>query len=752
MSRVHLRRADQPRLLRLFLAAVEFLASLRLAVLLLTWLILVLAVATFIETSYGAEAARFAVYRAWWFSWLGGLLAVNVLFAALVRLPWRRHQTGFVMTHAGIIILLVGSLWTARQGIDAQLSIYEGGIGHIGFQDTLHFEIDIASGQQRGNQEGTPATGGEDPPQSPRQEDRVVRFTIPFRSGPFNWCDYSRRVGDLFWAPPGRLPVLPWRLARRDRGVVFSEGPFRLEVLDYYADSRRIRGGYLAGYLRAVVPGGEASWPAAWQPIELELHTGRGDDAQGTAIGSRVTLGDGTRVTLLAAATQAELDGFLLGTPVEPLDEQGQIVLVHNRVRYVLRVSELQAQRGEIPLGKSGLRVTQIETDPRLQAVQLRLKDRDGVEDDLILFADLPEFNRQACRLGVAGSYWVDFPRLLSQAEKALQLHPRATAGATRLRIDLSQGPDNRLYYRVWRSPQLLASGKVPLAGRSCVLLAEGGLDLRLMVNTFAPWDPKNPDGEAIVPIPFRKGRRIKEPRVRVRLSAGEKSRETWLAVIPRGAQDPASPEELATIEAGSEQMRVTLKYDAVDVGFRLKLREFQRKLDPGTNQPSFYASLVDMYVPERLVKTPIAERRELPPDTPETVIDPQDGERLRMVHPRILITLNHPANIVDPLTGRSYRLYQESFSGPFRPGDPVYERVVAGGQTRPVLYASTLSVNYDPGRGLKYMGSLLIVGGVVVIYLMRAYIFRPRAGRSRPEAGQRNPELASLSQANEEA
>ena len=750
MSRVRLHRPDHPRLLRLLLSGVEFLASLRLAVVLLTFLILVLAVATFIETTYGAEAARFAVYRAWWFTWLGGLLAVNVLCAALVRFPWRKHQTGFVMTHAGIIILLVGSLWSARQGIDAQLSIYEDGIGHIAFQDTLHFEIDIASGQQRTTREATAGVEGDDRGQSPRQENRVVRFAIPFRSGPFNWCDYSQRLEDLLWAPPGRLPILPWQLARRDQGVVFSHERFRLEVLDYYADSRRIRGGYLAGYVRSVTPGQDASWLAAWQPIELELQTGRRDDREGTAIGSRVTLGDGTRVVLLAAATQAELDGFLLGTPVEPLDEQGQVVLIHNRVRYVLPVSELQAHQGEMPLGRSDLRITQIETDPRLQAVQLRLKDRNGVEDDLILFADLPEFNRQARRLGVAGSYWVDFPRLLSQADRALQLHPRATAGATRLRLDLCQGPDNRLYYRLWRSPELLKLGEVPLTGQGCILLAERGCDVRLMVNSFAPWDPKNPDAETVVPLPFRKGKRMTEPRVRVRLSAGDQSRETWLAVIPRGARDPVSPEELASIEAGSEQMRVTVQYDAVEVGFRLKLREFQRKLDPGTNQPSFYASLVDLYVPERLVKTSITEGPDVPPDAQETVIDPRYGERLRLVHPKILITLNHPANIVDPVTGRSYRLYQESFSGPFRPGDPVYEQVVAGKQGRPVLYASTLSVNYDPGRGLKYTGSLLIVGGVVVIYLMRAYIFRPRARKPEHATGQSNPELASISKGKE--
>jgi hypothetical protein len=150
-------------------------------------------------------------------------------------------------------------------------------------------------------------------------------------------------------------------------------------------------------------------------------------------------------------------------------------------------------------------------------------------------------------------------------------------------------------------------------------------------------------------------------------------------------------------------------------------LLEFQRRLDPGTNQPSHYASLVDLYVPERVLR---AAGREI---VGPVEIDPETGETLRLVHSKVLITLNHPINVIDPLSGRSYRLYQESFSGPFRPGDPIYERVVGGRNAPDELYVSTLSVNYDPGRGFKYMGSLLIVGGIVVMYLMRAYMFRPR-------------------------
>jgi hypothetical protein len=37
------------------------------------------------------------------------------------------------------------------------------------------------------------------------------------------------------------------------------------------------------------------------------------------------------------------------------------------------------------------------------------------------------------------------------------------------------------------------------------------------------------------------------------------------------------------------------------------------------------------------------------------------------------------------------------------------------------------LTVNYDPGRGVKYLGSSLIVIGIFTMFYMRAYFFGPR-------------------------
>ncbi len=53
-------------------------------------------------------------------------------------------------------------------------------------------------------------------------------------------------------------------------------------------------------------------------------------------------------------------------------------------------------------------------------------------------------------------------------------------------------------------------------------------------------------------------------------------------------------------------------------------------------------------------------------------------------------------------------------------------------------LFLSWLTVNYDPGRGLKYFGSLMIVAGIATMFYMRAYFFAPRARRPRVPSGKR--------------
>ncbi len=104
----------------------RFLSSVRLAVILLMVLIVGIAIGTICESRFDSKVARAYVYDAPWFDVWMILLGVNLFCAAWSRYPWKRHHTGFVVTHAGIITLLTGALVGRIWGIEGTMTLYEG--------------------------------------------------------------------------------------------------------------------------------------------------------------------------------------------------------------------------------------------------------------------------------------------------------------------------------------------------------------------------------------------------------------------------------------------------------------------------------------------------------------------------------------------------------------------------------------------------------------------------------------------------
>ncbi|HTS16677.1 MAG TPA: cytochrome c biogenesis protein ResB [Verrucomicrobiae bacterium] len=104
----------------------KFFGSLKLAVVVLLLLAIAMATGTFLESSDNARVAARVVYRSWWFNGLLGLLAVNVAAAALTRWPWKRKHVGFVITHAGIIILLGGCSAAFHYGTEGMMEMHVG--------------------------------------------------------------------------------------------------------------------------------------------------------------------------------------------------------------------------------------------------------------------------------------------------------------------------------------------------------------------------------------------------------------------------------------------------------------------------------------------------------------------------------------------------------------------------------------------------------------------------------------------------
>jgi hypothetical protein len=104
----------------------EFFASLKLAVVLLVVLIAAAIAGTLYESSFDAKVARTYIYGAPWFNFWLVLLGANLTASALSRWPWRKHHLAFLITHLGIITLLIGSLIGRIWGIEGTITLFKG--------------------------------------------------------------------------------------------------------------------------------------------------------------------------------------------------------------------------------------------------------------------------------------------------------------------------------------------------------------------------------------------------------------------------------------------------------------------------------------------------------------------------------------------------------------------------------------------------------------------------------------------------
>jgi len=109
----------------------KWVCSLKSAVVVMCALTVSLIVATVLESVYDTPTAQYHVYQSGWFYGILTLLGINILCVALDRLPWKRNHVEFLMAHAGILLLLVGSYVTMKFGIDGMMEVEEGGSSNI---------------------------------------------------------------------------------------------------------------------------------------------------------------------------------------------------------------------------------------------------------------------------------------------------------------------------------------------------------------------------------------------------------------------------------------------------------------------------------------------------------------------------------------------------------------------------------------------------------------------------------------------
>ncbi len=103
---------------------IHWLGSLQLALLLLATIAIACAVATFAESSFDSKVAQTYIYKAPWFILWLAVLCINLFAVTLTRWPWQKKHTGFIVTHYGIIILLIGAMVGLHMGFEGNVTLH----------------------------------------------------------------------------------------------------------------------------------------------------------------------------------------------------------------------------------------------------------------------------------------------------------------------------------------------------------------------------------------------------------------------------------------------------------------------------------------------------------------------------------------------------------------------------------------------------------------------------------------------------
>ncbi|HEV8067454.1 MAG TPA: hypothetical protein VGP76_06945 [Planctomycetaceae bacterium] len=741
MARQKLNQSSQPLLVRSILALYEFFASLKLAVVLILSVAILLGTATFVEANYGTAAVGFLIYHTWGFAALLSLLALNIFCAAAIRFPWKRHQTGFVITHIGLLTLLAGSAISDRGSVNSQMLVY------LGDSNQLAIDMD----QSILSVSNIPG--------------RAEQLDLRFQPGPFNWSDLApwpitRRVKSWFGLDD---PSQAWQHPPQ---VVYNDGKTKLEVIDYYSRSTVVGTPYLS--LKFYQPRIKVEIP-------VDVSTPYGKPYATAPIGP-MGLGE---VVMWQASQADSLTAFKECKPDRSVEGDGMVAFWWKGETTCASVKELQKlkeQKKRFELN-DGLTV---ELGAFSESVDLQslvhgrgmVAAEPGGEDlgptvELIVYEKVAGKEEQSKVLRFA-----DLPYMPVAKQpagfRADFYHPSVKG---RVEI-LVQG--DKLAYRAWQKAlqRVVASGDLEIgrtvetfsmgggdaaasAGRGGAAAGLAGTGKSVMEMTALRYVGPGEEGterigpnQLIVPQPFDKADRGLSKGARIRLTSTNSSEHTqqddfWLTQnLPEPWESAKRRQVHRTDFSGDKPILSSLNVRETNVGFALKLINFDLEVDPGTKMASNYTShLVQVDVRhdpdverkhERFDEAADPARKQTARVELDDLITSKVDAQLQKLKGKsadeqqkiaegesdlanLVVTMNRPLDYPD-LDGRQLRFFQENYMAPDKErGTPL---------------GSVFRVNYDPGRPVKYLGSGLIVFGIFLMFYMRAYFFkRPAPG-----------------------
>lgn len=580
----------------------RWLADLKLAVILIVVLAAVLAWATLLESAHGREYAQWYVYKSNWFIALLGLLGVNILMATLIRWPWTKTRSGFVMTHAGLLVLLAGSIQTFMAGIDGQIIIEEGKSGNT-ILLTERSQLTAMWHQERG----------------------LPPAAFLFNAGAVDWPEgTSLDMGEL-----GGIHVKILRFLRHAR------------TEEVWVEDNTGSGGPAIGF--ALVGSGGKAGEMNW----LSAGAFGGELAVGPAL-----------LELHRAADESLVQDFTNPPATDGIDEKGVLSLHYKGKMQRFPVSEHLGK--EVSLDDSGARVEFVEylaaarpdeggkfasqgDEPRNPMLELRIHLPDQ-EKPLrqIAFARHPLLNLDAVH-GKSSpvKFWYHHPAV--KPEPGTQF---------------LQTPDGKLFARTAVDGRYQSRGEVKAGDE-----VETSAGLRLKVFEYFRHAKEK---VLFRPVELARGESSgPEAAVLVEITAGGKTQQEWLK---RNDENYG----FRTLESPEGPLAITYGYERVPLGFTLKLDDFRRARNPGGMGDASFASAVQLI------------------------------DQAQKIDRKHVISMN------EPLVHGKYTFYQSGF------------HELPGGTE-----ATVLTVAYDPGRFLKYAGSLMICVGAFFMFYTKANLTR---------------------------
>ena len=520
----------------------KFLASLKLAVILLVSLCIILALATWLESKYDAKTAAHLVYGSWWFYLFLFMLGVNVLFAALVRYPWKRHQAAFVIVHLGIIVVLLGSFITRFWGLEGTMQLLEG-------QQSSAITVDQSmiamqplkmgeKGVERGETRGVPVEFRWSPPTAGHPArvtlgegltavvDRYIHnaqpidLFVPATSNPSAppALHVELAAGKGAPMPEGTIMAEPWLVPDDPEHQEARMGPATVRVIKVTTKE---------ALDRALAPKTDAKLDASDGLLTVE--------ADGHSQTIAVAGNHGREVAVEGTPYRIRIDSFL---PFAVVDDKTKTLVSRSDER----------------------------NNP---AVQLTVLDEKGEAEKQVLFAKFPDFNtahKKERPLKVKIGYAMEDVRTSANA------------------LVFVIGPDDALYVRIDSAAGPSRSEKVEMGKANPT-----GWRMNFMYTVRDLIAHAAPSREY---KPFKASRGMMgggggmPPAIHFTVEGADSPGPYWL-----GQGDGVT----VTRSQGNQAARISYQLEQRDIGFLVKLLDFTVGYDPGTRNAATYTSKVNV-------------------------------------------------------------------------------------------------------------------------------------------------------------